>query len=272
MVLLIISYLFDEGVLLMSTQLFSLEGKVALVTGASSGLGVQFAKALGGVGAKVGLLARRRDRLDQVAHELSGLGIDNYVVVADVTDEHQVAAAVAELKNHFGRIDILVNNAGVSANGPAENMSSADWDKVIATNLTAVFTVAREVGKIMIAQGYGKVVNISSMYGVVGNLAFPIVNYHASKAGVVGLTKGLASEWAKYGITVNAIGPGFFESEMTASAINTPEFGQYVGISCPMKRVGKTGELDGAVIYLASDASTYTTGQIICVDGGWTAI
>lgn len=245
---------------------------MALVTGASSGLGVQFAKALGRAGAKVVLLARRKEKLDQVVADLQGMRVESFAVQADVTDEVQVQTAVMAVKDHFGRIDILVNNAGVSAISPAENMSSADWKKVIDTNLTAVFTVAREVGKVMIAQGYGKVVNISSMYGVVANTAFPVVNYHASKAGVVGLTKALAAEWAKHNITVNAIGPGFFESEMTSAAINTPEFGQYVQISCPMKRVGKAGELDGALLFLASDASTYVTGQIICVDGGWTAI
>lgn len=253
-------------------SLFSLEGKVAVVTGASSGLGVQFARALGAAGAKVAVLARRKEKLDEVVAQLHENGIDAFAVTADVTDENQVREAVAAVVGHYGRIDILANNAGVSVVSPAENMSQADWDKVIDTNLTAVFTMAREVGKQMIAQGYGKIINTSSMFGVVGNMAFPVVNYHAAKAGVVGLTKALAAEWAKHNITVNAIGPGFFESEMTSASINTPEFNQYVQVSCPMKRVGKSGELDGAMVYLASDASSYTTGQILCVDGGWTAI
>lgn len=253
-------------------NLFSLEGKVALVTGASSGLGVQFSKALAREGAKLAVMARRKDKLEQVASDLRNMGVDCITLVADVTQTDQVQKAVGEVIEHYHRIDILVNNAGVSEVSPAENMTNEAWNKVIDTNLSAVFTVAREVGKQMIVQKYGKIINTSSMFGVVANSAFPVVNYHAAKFGVVGLTKALAAEWAKHNITVNAIGPGFFESEMTAAAINTAEFGQYVQSLCPMKRIGKAGELDGALIYLASDASSYTTGQIVCVDGGWTSV
>ncbi len=251
---------------------FSLNGKVALVTGASSGIGVQFAKALAGQGAHVALMARRLEKLEQVASEIKSMGVDCLPVQADVNQVDQVRNAVSQVISHFGQIHILVNNAGVSEIAPAENMSDEAWQKVVDTNLTAVFTLAREVGKHMIEKQYGKIINTASMFGVVANTAFPVVNYHATKFGVVGLTKALAAEWAKHHITVNAIGPGFFESEMTQAAISTPEFNQYVQISCPMKRIGQTGELDGALLYLASDASSYTTGQIICVDGGWTAV
>lgn len=253
-------------------DIFSLQGKVALVTGASSGLGVQFAKALARQGAKMAILARRREKLEKVAAELKNMGAECLTVTCDVTDTSQVKQAVADIVAHFGRIDILANNAGTSEIAPAESMTDESWKKVINVNLTAVFIVAREVGQQMIVQKYGKIINTSSMFGLVANTAFPVANYHAAKSGVVGLTKALAAEWAKHNITVNAIGPGFFESEMTQSAINTPEFTQYVQISCPAKRIGKTGELDGAMIFLASDASSYVTGQIICVDGGWTAI
>jgi gluconate 5-dehydrogenase len=172
----------------------------------------------------------------------------------------------------FGRIDILINNAGTSVISPAEKMSETDWDKVLDVNLKGVFLVAKHVGTQMIKQNYGKIVNISSIFGTVGNTAFPVVNYHAAKHGVIGITRALAAEWAKYNITVNAIGPGFFESEMTAAAINTPDFQKYVEASCPMKRIGKPGELNGALIYLSSDASTYVTGHTIFVDGGWTSV
>lgn len=253
-------------------NLFDLSGKMAIVTGASSGLGVQFAKALGKQGADVALMARRLDKLTVVKTEIETLGRKCIAIQCDVTIEEEVKKAVDEVVQKFGRIDILANNAGVSAIAPAELMSEADWDKVLDTNLKGVFMVAKHVGLQMIKQQYGKIINISSMYGLVANNTFPVSNYHASKFGVVGLTKSLSAEWAKYNITVNAIGPGFFESEMTQAAINTDDFKKYVEGFCPMKRIGKPGELDGMMIYLASDASSYTTGQIIAVDGGWTSI
>ena len=254
------------------SKLFDLTGKIALVTGASSGLGVQYAKALAEEGADLVLLARRVDKLEQVKSEIEAMGRKCLAIKCDVTIESDIVAAVNQSVQTFGKIDILVNNAGVSAISPAENMTEADWDKLLDTNLKGVFMVAKNVGQQMIKQKYGKIINISSMFGLVANAFFPVVNYHAAKHGVVGLTKALAAEWAKYNITVNAIGPGFFESEMTASAINTPVFNQYVNISCPMKRIGKAGELSGLLIYLASDSSSYTTGQTIAVDGGWTSI
>ncbi|MEI6690472.1 MAG: glucose 1-dehydrogenase [bacterium] len=252
--------------------MFNLTGKVALVTGASSGLGVQYAKALAAQGADLVLLARRADKLEVVKNEIIAMGRKAMAIKCDVSNEGEIITAVASAVAEFKHIDILVNNAGVSAIAPAQDMTKEDWDKVIAVNLTGVFLVGKHVGKVMIAQNYGKIINISSMFGVVGNSSFPVANYHASKHGVVGLTKDQAAEWAKYNITVNAIGPGFFESEMTASAISTPDFQQYVSAFCPMKRIGKPGELNGALIYLASDESSYMTGQILVVDGGWTVV
>jgi gluconate 5-dehydrogenase len=253
-------------------NLFDLSGKLALVTGASSGLGVQYAKALAEQGADLVLLARRVDKLEQVKGEIEAMGKQCLAIKCDVTIEGEIIAAVTQAVAKYGKIDILVNNAGTSAISPAESMTEADWDKVLDTNLKGVFLVAKNVGAQMIKQKYGKIINISSMYGLVANAFFPVCNYHAAKHGVVGLTKALSAEWAKHNITVNAIGPGFFESEMTSGAINTPQFKQYVNISCPMKRIGNVGELNGILIYLASDASSYTTGQTIAVDGGWTAI
>lgn len=253
-------------------NMFDLTRKIAVVTGASSGLGVQYAKALAEQGADLAILARRVDRLEAVKNEIIGMGRKCVAVQCDVTSERDIDMAIHQILQAYGRIDILINNAGTSAIAPAEQMTEADWDKVLDTNLKGVFLVAKHVGGQMIKQNYGKIVNISSIFGAVGNSMFPVANYHAAKHGVIGLTKALADEWAKYNITVNAIGPGFFESEMTAGAINTPEFLKYVEVSCPMKRIGKPGELNGALIYLSSDASTYVTGQTIFVDGGWTSI
>lgn len=252
--------------------MFDLTGKIAVVTGASSGLGVQYAKALAAQGADVALLARRVDKLEDVKNEIIATGRRCVAFKCDVTVEGEILFAIHQVMQAFGRIDILINNAGTSAISPAEKMSEMDWDKVLDVNLKGVFLVAKHVGTQMIKQNYGKIVNISSIFGAVGNSAFPVVNYHAAKHGVIGITRALAAEWAKYNITVNAIGPGFFESEMTASAINTDDFKKYVEVSCPMKRIGKPGELNGALIYLSSDASTYVTGQTIFVDGGWTSI
>lgn len=253
-------------------NMFDLTGKKAIVTGASSGLGVQYAKALAAQGADVALLARRVEKLEEVKNEIVAMGRQCVAIKCDVTIEGEIVNAIFQVLQSFGRIDILINNAGTSAISPAENMSEMDWDKVLDTNLKGVFLVAKHVGKQMIKQNYGKIINISSIFGAVGNSAFPVVNYHAAKHGVIGITRALGAEWAKYNITVNAMGPGFFESEMTATAINTPDFLKYVEVSCPMKRIGKPGELNGALIYLASDASSYMTGQTIFVDGGWTSI
>lgn len=254
------------------SNLFDLKGKVAIVTGASSGLGVQFAKALAGEGAHVVVVARRMEKLEVVKKEIEGMGRKSIAIQCDVNKEEEIKKVVEKTIQEFGRVDIVVNNAGVSSISPAEDMTETQWDQVVDTNLKSVFMFSKHVAPQMIKQKYGKIINISSMFGLVGNTAFPVVNYHASKSGVVGLTKALAAEWAKHNITVNAIGPGFFESEMTATAIHTPEFEGYVKMSCPMQRIGKAGELNGVLIYLASDASSYTTGQTIAVDGGWTAI
>lgn len=253
-------------------NLFDLTGKVAIVTGASSGLGVQYAQALAGQGADVAIVARRYDRLLEVQKEIEALGSKCFSVKCDVCKESEIEAAVNSVLKEFGKIDILVNNAGTNAGAEAENLLESDWDKVVNINLKGVFLFSKHVAKHMIANGGGKIVNTASMYGLVGNTCIPCVAYHASKGGVVNMTRALASEWAKYNINVNAIGPGFFESELTKDVVTTDEFLGYVKVSCPMERLGKPGELNGALIYLVSDAASYTTGQTICVDGGWTAI
>ena len=256
------------------TNLFDLTGKVALVTGASSGLGVQFAKALGGQGAKVCLAARRVEKLAKVQEELKALGIESFAVKCDVTNNDDIVNMVKACEEHFGKIDILVNNAGVGDVAPATEMPAETWNKIINTNLNALFFVAREVAKGMIKRGYGKIINTGSIHSEVTMHpeTWPITAYATAKGGVKMLTKGLATEWAKYGITVNAIGPAYFESEMTQGVFASGGMQAIENAYCPMGRAGKAGELDGAVIYFASDASSYTTGQLLLVDGGWTAM
>jgi gluconate 5-dehydrogenase len=255
------------------SDLFDLTGKVALVTGASSGLGVQLAKALAGQGADIAIIARREQKLLEVKAEIEAeYGVKVFTRVCDVLNTAQIAETVTAIKEHFGHIDILINNAGTARNAPAEEQSDEDWLAVINTNLNAVYYVAREVGKVMKEQNYGRIINLGSIHSNVAMKGLGISGYTSSKGGVRMLTKDLANEWAQYGITVNAIGPAYFESEMTASVINDEAFLGLIKLFCPMGRPGKPGELNGAVIYFASDASSYTTGQLLSIDGGWTAI
>ncbi|MDR0308599.1 MAG: SDR family oxidoreductase [Coriobacteriales bacterium] len=255
------------------SNLFDLTGKVAMVTGASSGLGVQFAKAMARQGANVAIIARRKDKLLETKKEIEDeFGVEVFATTCDVGEVAQIKEAVSAIKDHFGRIDILINNAGTARSAPAEEQSDEDWKAVIDINLNSVYYVAREVGKVMKEQKYGKIVNLGSIHSAVAMRGSGISAYCASKGGVLMLTKDLANEWAQYGITVNAIGPAYFGSEMTAAVIDDPNFAKVVELACPMGRVGRPGELDGAVVYFASDASSYTTGQILWIDGGWTSI
>lgn len=254
------------------SNLFDLSGKVALVTGASSGLGVQFAQALARQGADLAIMARRMDKLNQVKAAIEKLGVRCFAVQCDVGQVAEIKAAVSAIKDHYGKIDILVNNAGIGLFGPAEEQSDELWEQMMRINLSSVYYVAREVGKVMIENNYGKIINTGSIHSLVSMTGLPLSAYCSTKGGVLMLTKALANEWAKYNITVNAIGPAYFESEMTGAVINNDEFQKVVQAYCPMGRTGKKGELDGAIVYFASDASSYTTGQILAVDGGWTTI
>ncbi|MFO8059112.1 MAG: SDR family oxidoreductase [Bacillota bacterium] len=251
---------------------FDIEKRVALVTGGSSGLGVQFARALGRNGAAVALVARREHRLRQVEKELEEMGVSCNHYPADVTDEEQVRETVKGVVEDFGRIDILVNNAGQAAVEPTEEHSISSWNSIISTNLTGVFLFTKYVGLVMIEQDYGKIINISSMYGALGNMYMPSSSYHASKGAVNTFTRAVAAEWARHKITVNAIAPGFFQSEMTDEILDLPEFDRFLRHHCPMGRIGREGELDGALLLLASDASRYITGQVLYVDGGWFSV
>jgi len=234
-------------------DLFSLKGRVAVVTGASSGLGVQMAKALAAQGADIVILARRKEKLEKVAEEIRQFGVRCLPIECDVTKIEMVRKA-AELAD------------------PAEETSDEMWSNTINVDLSGVFMVAREFGKIMIKNKYGRIINISSIYGMVGNMAHPSAAYHAAKGGVINLTRALAAEWAKYGITVNAICPGYFVTELTEDVLNTEYFTNYMKSTVPMGRYGKEGELDSTAVYLASDASSYVTGAVIPVDGGYTCV
>lgn len=256
------------------TNLFDLTGKVALVTGASSGLGVQFAKALAGQGADIAICARRVEKLEAVKQEIEALGVRCFACRCDVLKTDEIRDMVQAVVQEYGKIDILVNNAGVADGGAAEATTDDEWRRVLGTNLDAVYYCSREVGKVMIEHGYGKIINIGSIHSEVAMspATWPVGAYATAKGGVKMLTKSLACEWAGKGITVNAIGPAYFESEMTGAIFESGAFGQIARAYCPMGRAGRPGELDGALIYFASDASSYTTGQLLLVDGGWTTI
>lgn len=254
-------------------DLYGLKGKVALVTGASSGLGVEFAKGLAIAGADVALLARRKERLEALAGELRALGVRCLPVQADVADDAQIETAVAEVERGLGPVDILVNNAGIADYGRAEKLSREQWDHVVAVNLSAVFRLSQRVARVMIERGRGgRVVNLASVAALEANAIFPTVAYTATKHGVVGMTRQMAIEWAKHGITVNAIAPGWFPTEMNIDprvGDILPKYKERMIERTPMGRLGRSGELMGVLIFLASPAASYVTGVTLPVDGGW---
>lgn len=257
----------------MNENMFDLTEKVAIVTGASSGLGVQFAKTLARAGANLAILARRREKLEEVKKEIeSEFGVEVFVEPCDVLSVSDIRSSVQKIREHYKHIDILVNNAGVGASQPSHKHSDEEWQKVIDVNLNAVFYFSREVGNIMVQQKYGKIINLGSIHSRVAMPGLPVSAYAASKGGVLMLTRALAAEWAKDGVTVNAIGPSYMKSEMTKDLLENSEFRQLAESLCPMGRVGNPDELDGALLYFASDASSFTTGQLLNIDGGWTAV
>lgn len=250
---------------------FDLTGKVAVVTGASSGLGADAALAYAKAGADVALLARRMEKLNEVKAEIEKTGRKVAAVRCDVRDEESVKTAIDSVLNTFGHIDILLNNAGVAVRGGVDSMTVEEWDKSFNTNVKGIFLTSKYVIPHMKERGYGKVVNIASVNAVVADKfdVFIRHSYNSSKAAVVGLTRGMAASYARYGITVNAIGPALFESEMTSSTLfKSEEFLTKYNTMNPAGRPGNKGELNGTVLYLSSDASSYVQGQFIIVDGG----
>lgn len=258
----------------MKKDYFDLTGQVAVVTGASSGLGVQFAKALANQGADLALCARRFERLEEVKKEIEALGVKVFIKACDVTQVNEVKDFVAAVEKEYGKIDILVNNAGVGGATGALETTDEDWHKTIDINLNAVYFMAREVGKVMIKKNYGRIINLGSIHSVVAMHpdTWSVPAYAASKGGVKMLTKAMAAELGRHGITVNAIGPGYFGSEMTAEILDSGGFDAVAKAYSPMNRPGREGELDTTLLYFASPASSYTNGQLIVVDGGWTTI
>lgn len=258
----------------MMKNYFDLKGQVAIVTGCSTGLGVQMAKALASQGANIVAVARRQNMIDEVAAKIAAeFGVKTLAVRCDITDTEGVEAMVDTVLKEFGRVDILINNAGTGAVAPAEDITDEQFANEMNIDLFGSFRVARAVAKkAMIPAKYGRIINIASMYGLVGNKIAGSAPYHAAKGGVVNMTRALAAEWGKYSITVNAICPGYFYTDLTRDTLNSDFFQQNAKTMIPEERYGEEGELDTAALFLASPASSYVTGVNLPVDGGYTAM
>ena len=251
-------------------KLFDLSGRVAIVTGGSIGLGRQMAEGLAEMGANVVLCARKKERCEQAANELKQLGIKALGLECDVKNPEQIRNVVEETSSQFGHIDILINNAGAAWGAPVEEMKLEHWNKVIETNLTGTFLFSQAVGRFMVPQRRGKIINIASVAGLRGAPPdFQAIGYHASKGGVIAFTKDLACKWGTHNIQVNAIAPGWFPTHMSEVAIerNREAFLKKI----PLGRLGNEHDLKGAAVFLASDASNFVTGHVLVVDGGQTA-
>lgn len=252
----------------MNNGLFELRNKIALVTGASRGIGKAIAIGLAKVGANL-VVCSHASSLAETVNAVKEIGVQIMGVKADVAQKSDVTKMVRQAINRFGRIDILVNNAGIYINRPVEEFSEEEWDRLIDTNLKGCFLCSQAVGKEMIRQKSGKIINITSVSGLA---SLPNTSvYCASKAGIIAFTKGLAVDWAKYNININAIAPGDVDTEMNRKQHPDPDYIKMVRDSIPMHRAAMPEELVGTVVYLASKASDYVTGSLIMIDGGWTA-
>jgi NAD(P)-dependent dehydrogenase (short-subunit alcohol dehydrogenase family) len=250
-----------------AAEVFSVRDRVCVVTGASSGLGERFTRVLAANGAHVVAVARRLDRLQALAGECPNVVAEQ----ADLAIEEQRGALIDAVVERFGRVDVLVNNAGYGKPARSVDEPMDDFRAIIELNLIAVFELARLAARPMIAQGGGSIINIASILGMVSSTPIPNASYAASKGGVINLTRELGCQWARKGVRVNAIAPGYFPSEATdAMGPGTPG-GDIILANCPMQRLGAVHELDGILLFLASDASSYCTGQVLTIDGGWTA-
>jgi gluconate 5-dehydrogenase len=252
--------------------MFNYKNRVVVVSGASSGLGAQMARGFANQGADLVITARRLEKLEALAEELRAKGVKVLPLKCDVTDSKMVDDVAKEVEKVFGKVDVLVNCAGSAKNAGVLAMTNEEWDFTITTDMTSVFYVTRAFGNIMKNNNYGRIINIASMYGLVGNPAIDTVAYHASKGGVVNFTRAVAAELAKYNITCNAICPGYFATELTIDTLNTDFFTEYMKSTVPLGRYGKEGELNAAAIFLGAEESSYVTGVILPVDGGYTAI
>ena len=252
------------------SRLFDLSGRVALVTGGSRGLGEEIAEGLAEAGASLMLVARREQWLTPTVESLRSRGFRCDSLLCDVSKSGEVEATVEKTVSTFGQIDILVNNAGITWGATAEEMPLEKWRQVVDVNLTGTFLFSQAAGRQMIRQRSGSIINIASIAGLRGSLNLHYAGYAASKGGVLALTRELAANWARHGIRVNAIAPGFFPSRMTEKVL--PEVMPYIETHVPMRRPGRAGELKGVAVFLASDASGYITGQALVVDGGSTVV
>ena len=253
---------------------FDLKGQVAIVTGCSTGLGVQMAKALANQGATIVAVARRQELIDAVADDIAkDYGVPTMAIRCDITDTDAVNKMVDQVLEKFGRVDILINNAGTGAVAPAEDITDEQFDNEMNIDLFGSFRVTRAVAKkYMIKANYGRIINIASMYGLVGNKICGSAPYHAAKGGVTNMTRALAAEWGKYNITVNSICPGYFYTDLTRETLDSDFFQQNAKTMIPEERYGQEGELDTATLFLASKNSSYVTGVNLAVDGGYTAM
>jgi NAD(P)-dependent dehydrogenase (short-subunit alcohol dehydrogenase family) len=256
----------------MSANGFGIEGRVAVVTGASAGLGVAMAEGLADAGVRLVLAARRADRLDEVAGKLTARGAEVLSVPCDVTDEASVDALVAATLDRFGTLDLLVNNAGITNIVPAEDEPLDAFKHLIDVNLVGAFLCAQRCARPMLAAGKGAIVNISSVLGLVGAGQIPQASYTASKGGLVNLTRELAAQWARRGVRVNGLAPAWFGSEMTEEMFADEASLRWIKTRTPMGRPGDPSELVGPLIFLLSDAASYVTGHTLTVDGGWTIV
>ena len=257
------------------SNLFDLTGKVAFITGASSGLGADAAIAYAQAGADIVLAARRKDKLEGIAGQIRSMGRKALAVGCDVGSEQEIKVAVEQAIAEFGKIDILINNAGIAALGTVETMSVEDWNKSVSVNLTGIYLLCKYVVPHMKKAKYGKIVNVSSINAVVADKSPMLARhvYNSTKAAVNGLTLGMAATYMQDNITVNSVGPGLFESEMTEDTLfKNDQFLNMYNALTPAGRPAKRGELNGTLIYLSSDASSYVTGQYIVVDGGFTLV
>ena len=252
--------------------MFDLKERVAVITGASSGLGRQMATAFAKQGADLVILARRIEKLEALKKELEKTGVRVLPIKCDVTSTEEINAATNLVEKEFGKVDILVNCAGSSKDKGVLDMDDDEWNFTIDTDLTSVFKMTRAFANIMKKNNYGRIINIASMYGLVGNTEIPTIAYHSSKGGVVNFTRAAAAELAKYNITVNCICPGYFYTELTSEVLDSDYFKEFANSHVPMKRYGNEGELNAGAIFLASDEASYVTGVILPIDGGYTCV